>query len=81
MFRITKVEEKDIPKKVTYNKLKAEIQGFMDMSIKVAKIDTGDHYSNVNTAVKTLYNSIKRYGFPIDVIQRNGEVFFIRRDM
>ena len=81
MFRITKIEEKDIPQKAHYNNLKAELRGFMDMNIKVAKIDTGDHYANLNVAFKTLHMAAKRHGFPIDVVQRKGEIYFIRRDM
>lgn len=81
MFRITKVEEKDIPKKVYRNRLKAELQGFMDMNIKVASIDTGDHYASTEVAARTIRLAANRYGFPIDVVQRKDEVFFIRRDM
>lgn len=81
MFRITKIEENDIPKKVYRHNLKAELQGFMDMNIKVAKVDTGDHYVNSECAARTLQLAANRYGHPIDVIKRKEEVFFIRRDM
>lgn len=81
MLRITKIEEKDMPKKVYRNKLKAELQGFMAMNIKVAKVDTGDHYVNTEIAARTIRMAANRYGYPIDVIQRKDEVFFIRRDM
>lgn len=81
MLRITKVEEKDVPKKVYRNKLKAELQGFMAMNIKVAKVDTGDHYASTEVAARTIRLAANRHGFPIDVVQRKDEVFFIRRDM
>lgn len=79
MLRFTKIEEESIPRK--YNKLKAEIGGFLSMNVKVAKIECGDDYKNTKAAVGTFRNCIRRYGFPIDVIQRKDEIYFVRRDM
>jgi hypothetical protein len=79
MLRFTKIEEESIPRK--YNKLKAEIGGFLSMNVKVAKIECGNDYKNTKAAVGTFRNCIRRYGFPIDVIQRKDEIYFARRDM
>lgn len=79
MLRFTKIEEESIPRK--YNKLKAEIGGFLSMNVKVAQIEYGNDYKNVRVAVTTFRNSIRRHGFPIDVIQRKDEIYFVRKDM
>lgn len=82
MFRITKIEEKDLPKvKQYYCSLKAEFEGFMSMNIKVAKVDTGDHYKNSQVAAQVLGKAAKVHGYPIIVAKRKDEIYFIRRDM
>ena len=39
------------------------------------------HYKNSNTCAEAMRVAISRGGFPIKVVQRNDEVFIIRRDI
>ena len=73
MLRFTKIEEESIPRK--YNKLKAEIEGFLSMNVKVAKIECGNDYKNTKAAVGTFRNCIMRHGFLKLVISFTAVLF------
>ena len=64
------------------HKLKAIWEEFMSMNVKTVKVEIGvDEYKSPEVARSVWATSIKRFGFPIDVKQRNNEIYLIRRDM
>ena len=55
---------------------------FMRMDVKVVKVDFTDHkYKSPNIAARTLQVSAERRGYPINVHNRDGEIYFVRTDM
>jgi hypothetical protein len=80
-MKFTPVNE--MPKSRTSCKvLDAYFKEFMCMNVKIVKVDFTDHkYRDEHTAVRTLKESAQRRGYPIDVHARDGEVYFVRRDM
>lgn len=76
------VEVKELPGRRKYNPLDVYFKDFMAMNIKIAKVDfEGNGYKSMKTAQSTLYNSAKKRGYPITIVVRNNEIYFIRRDM
>lgn len=64
------------------HRLKADWQEFMDMNVKIAKVDlTQYNYKNVITARQVIGKSIQKWGYPIDVFKRKDEIYLVRRDM
>lgn len=76
-------EVKEMPKGRTSPKaLDVYFEEFMRMDVKIAKVDFTEHkYVSPEVAARTLYTSAKRRGYPIDVHKRDGEVYFVRKDM
>lgn len=79
-MRLVQVEA--VPGRKGNHRLKAVWEEFMGMNVKVAKaeLDVGE-YKSVEVAQTVWHNSINRFGFPITVTRRNGEIYLIRRDM
>lgn len=62
--------------------LKMELIEFINMDVKCVKVTLAPgEYSCSNSAQSTIQNAIKRYGFPITVRCRKGELYLIRTDM
>lgn len=81
-MKFVKVDKVPDVKKKHYAKLKADWQEFMDMNVKIAKVDlTQYNYKNVLTARQVMGKSIHRFGFPIDIMKRGDEIYLVRRDM
>lgn len=76
------VQVEMVPGKGENHKLKAAWGEFMSMNVKIAKaeLDVGE-YASPTVARSVWATSIKRFGFPIDVKQRNNEIYLVRRDM
>lgn len=65
-----------------YKSLKNMFDEFLNMNVKMAKVDLTEHdYKNISIGYRVLYNSVKRWDVPIKVCMRNGEVYFVRRDI
>ena len=64
------------------HRLKDAWEEFMGMNVKVAKaiLDVNE-YKSPQVAQSVWTVSIKRFGYPINVMRRNGEVYLVRRDM
>lgn len=77
------VEMKDgVPGDKMKKHLKLYIDEFINMGVKVARVDIDEHdYKNVKVAYRVLYNHIKRFGHPINVVMRKGEIYFVRKDI
>ncbi len=76
------VEVKDIPNRKRHHRLKDYWDEFMCMNVKTAKIDFDIYeYSNPDVARSVIANSIKRFGYPIDINKRGNEIYLIRRDI
>lgn len=75
------IEVKETPNRTCYNHLRTDLKEFMGMNIKVAKIESSEHYKNTNAAACSLRKAIRIGGWPITVARRKDEVYLIRRDM
>lgn len=63
-------------------KVEARIQEFMNMNIKIARVDYNESdYKSIKTAYTGFKNACKRYVAPIDVKVVNKELYLIRRDI
>lgn len=81
-MKFIKVDQVPGIDKKNYNKLKNDWQEFMDMNVKIAKVDlTQYNYKSVLVASQVMSKSIKRFGFPIDITKRKDEIYLVRRDM
>ena len=76
------VQVEAIPGRKENHKLKAAWKEFMSMNIKIAKaeLDIGE-YKSPRVAFGVWRLSINRFGYPIDIKMRDGEIYLIRRDM
>lgn len=76
------VQVEMIPGRNEKHKLKHAWEEFMSMNVKIAKaeLDIGE-YSSPTVARSVWTISIKKYGYPIDVRMRKGEIYLIRRDI
>ena len=82
MAKFIKVDGVPEVRRKQYNNLKADWQEFMDMGVKVAKIDMAQYnYKSLLTGYQVMMKSIRRHGFPIDIMKRGEEIFLVRRDM
>ena len=64
------------------HRLKDCIDDFRSMNVKIAKIDLDENeYSNINVARSVIGVSIKRFGYPVDITKRKGELYLVRRDI
>ena len=76
------VQVEMVPGRNENHKLKAAWEEFMGMGVKIAKADLDvDEYKSPNVARGVWAVSIKRFGFPIDLKLRRGEIYLVRRDM
>ena len=65
-----------------YKKLKNELETFMRMNVKTAKvIYTKSEYSCATSAGASCRRGAKYIGLPIKVNVRNGNVYLIRTDL
>jgi hypothetical protein len=80
-MKFVKVDE--VPKKRYSRKgLCNYWEEFMRMDVKIVKVELSKHdYASPRIAQSTFVSSIKKYGYPIDVMNRNGEIYLVRRDM
>ena len=79
------VEVKEIPKTFWRSGYEAgKVQNFcmefLESGIKIAKVDYGKEYPNVINARSSIAITCKKYGFPIQTIVRNGELYLMRKD-
>ena len=76
------VQVEMVPGKGENHKLNAAWKEFMSMNVKIAKaeLDVGE-YASPTVARGVWAISIKRFGYPIDLKLRNGEIYLVRRDM
>lgn len=64
------------------SKVEAELKEFMAMNVKVAKVTWTDiEYKNDRSCYEGLLRCVKKFGFPIIVTTRKGDVFLIRKDI
>lgn len=75
---VERLPEKRRPKK----SLKNLFNEFMNMNIKLAKVDLNERdYKSVAVAYSVLRNAAKKHDYPIKVYLRDGNVYFMRRDI
>lgn len=79
-MRFVKVEE--VPNRERRHRLKDYWEEFMSMNIRIAKadLDIGE-YASPEVARSVMANSIKRFGYPIDLHRRGKDIYLVRRDM
>lgn len=55
---------------------------FMSMNVKFAKVEfSSREYISARCAYDAMHPAIKKYGLPISIHERNGEIYFERRDI
>lgn len=71
-----------VPRQKKWGRLRVELETFMSMNIKTAKVDYAEcEYKKSITCYKCLWNAARRYAMPIRVAMIDGEIYLIRRDM
>lgn len=71
-----------VPETRNKRRLREDWEEFMSMNTKVAKVDLSQYsYKSFETAVTSMSVSVKRWAYPIAVMQRNGEIFLVRKDI
>lgn len=80
-MKFTVVEE--LPEKRTEcKKLHNIFEEFMRMNVKAAKYEFAENeYKSVSSAHGNLYKGARRWGYPIYVVRRSDEIYFVRKDM
>lgn len=68
-------------KRCEYKKLENELEKFMKMDVKYARVDYGNEYSSPSSAAHTLSLATKQYALPIRVRVINGVVYLESTDM
>lgn len=64
------------------HKLQGELEEFMNMNVEAAEVSfIANEYKSTNSCYSSLYKSIKRFGYPIQVVVRDGKLYLIRKDM
>lgn len=84
------VEVKELPKsryntgstiRLRHNYIQ-EFECFMSMNMKIARvIPDQDEFPDVRIAVDNMRSASAKHGFPISVLRRNSEIYFVRRDI
>jgi hypothetical protein len=70
------------PERARYKNNKRLLDEFMDLNVKFAKLEFDkSEYMSARCAYNNMHRSIKVYGYPISIHERNGEVYFERRDI
>lgn len=70
----------ELPKKRARNEMRDLLNEFMNMGVKVVKIENHG-YKTSKLAYLAFRRARDRHAFPIDVTTRNKEVYLIRRDI
>lgn len=79
-MRFTEVER--VPNRKRRHKLDKELDEFMRLEIKVGLCHfEEERFVNSKSAQNTIQKAAKHWGYPIQVVQRKGEVFLVRTDM
>lgn len=80
-MKLTKVDK--IPEeRVPQHSNKHILEEFLNMNTKIVKVERGEHdWKNFESARACLLNSVKRFGFPITVTVRAGEVYLINKSI
>lgn len=61
--------------------MEEELEKFMKMDCRYAKVDICDEYSSVLSARSAIYAAVKNYKLPIKPILIDGELYLISTDM
>lgn len=76
------VQVEALPGKKEKSVLRNTWEEFMRMNVKTVKVELeAGEYASPTVARGVFAVSIKRFGYPIDVRLRDGEIYLIRRDM
>lgn len=86
------VEVKEIPKRryktkdahrpEEYHNLKKELESFLKMDVKTAKVILADgEYVSCGSAQNAIVDSIKRFAFPVKACRIDGVLYLERTDM
>ena len=59
-----------------------DFECFMQMGVKIARVILEpDEFPDVRIAADNMSVASKKHGFPISVVRRNNEIYFVRRDI
>lgn len=64
------------------HKLYDFLDEFIDMGVKVAKVELEESdYHSVDHAINSLTDSIRHHRYPIKVVRRGDDIYFVRKDI
>ena len=64
------------------HRLKDRFTDFMSLNAKIVKVNLAEgEYSSVTVAYTTLMRAAKKWGFPIKVMKRKDDIYFVRQDI
>ena len=76
------VEVEEVPRRNAKKHLQGYLQEFMNMNIKVAKLDFNEReYKSPSIARSVIAIAIKKSGLPSTITKRGDEIYLIRNDM
>jgi hypothetical protein len=80
-MKFQKVDSLPVKARRKYKKLEDELEKFMKMDVKYAKVDYGDEYSSPESARVCISKAIELYQLPLKVCVINGVVYLESADM
>lgn len=80
-MNFVKVDRLPDRKKRPYKKLEDELEKFMRMDCKYAKVELNGEYAGPNSARASILRAIRLYDLPIQIKMINDEVYLISTDM
>lgn len=80
-MKFIKIDRLPDREKRPYNKMEEELEKFLRMGCRYAKVDLCGEYSGVNSARASICNAIKMYDLPIQARLINEELYLISTDI
>lgn len=81
-MRFTVVDKKEFEKKCEQKKLKYVFMEFINMNVKVAKVNFSEFdYKNMNSAYNNLHKGAIRHRVPVRVTRMGDSIYFVRKDI
>lgn len=81
-MRFTVVDEKVLEKRCKQKQLKYVFMEFINMNVKVAKIDFNEFdYKSIDSAYNNLHHGAKRHCVPVQVTKIGDSIYFVRTDI
>lgn len=80
-IEVTELPEPNLRGRRPNSVIYGEMDKFMAMNVKMAKVADNDLYPDMFNCYSALASVVKHHAMPITVKLRNNEVYLIRRDI